>query len=144
MSPQRHEVHTKKHKEDRKEFNSFSFVFFVVLCVISVPLWFLFSWVLLGVTTMHRTALALLLLAPTIAAAGEFNKVLSPGDDAPAWENLEGTDGKKHSLADLKDRDVVVVVFTCNSCAFATAYEDRLIAFAFIWAALVIFATTRR
>jgi peroxiredoxin len=73
----------------------------------------------------------LLFSATTITAGpGKFNKVLAPGDTAPAWENLEGTDGKKHSLADLKDRDVVVVVFTCNSCPVAEAYEPRLIAFA--------------
>jgi peroxiredoxin len=75
--------------------------------------------------------LALLLLAsPAVAGPGKFNKVLAPGDAAPAWENLEGTDGKKHSLADLKDKDVVVVVFTCNSCPVAAGYEDRVVAFA--------------
>src|SRR5262249_44590721 len=31
---------------------------------------------------------------------------------------------------DLKDKDVVVVVFTCNSCPVAAGYEDRIIAFA--------------
>jgi peroxiredoxin len=80
----------------------------------------------------------LLLAMPLIAALssfapagpGKYNKVLAPGDKAPAWENLEGTDGEKHSLADLKDKDVVVVVFTCNSCPVAVAYEDRIIAFA--------------
>ncbi len=76
-------------------------------------------------------AIALLALSsPTAAGPGKFNKVLAPGDKAPAWENLEGTDGKKHSLADLKDKDVVVVVFTCNSCPVAAGYEDRIIAFA--------------
>ena len=74
--------------------------------------------------------LAALLALSAPAGAGKFNKVLSPGDPAPAWEGLAGTDGKKHSLADLKGKDVVVVVFTCNSCPVAEAYEDRLIAFA--------------
>jgi peroxiredoxin len=80
------------------------------------------------------TFLALLLLALLTTAAsagpGKYNKVLAPGDQAPAWENLEGTDGKKHALADLKDKDFVVVVFTCNSCPVAEAYEPRIIAFA--------------
>ena len=49
---------------------------------------------------------------------------------APAWKNLPGVDGKKHSLADLKDKQIVVVVFTCNSCPIASDYEDRIIAFA--------------
>ena len=75
-----------------------------------------------------RTLLVALLL-PTFTFAGEFNKKLSIGDAAPAWKDLPGTDGKKHSLAELKS-DVVVVVFTCNSCATAQEYEDRLVAFA--------------
>lgn len=66
----------------------------------------------------------------SLAFAGEYNPKLSIGDAAPAWKDLPGTDGKKHSLADLKDQKVVVVVFTCNSCPIATAYEDRIIAFA--------------
>jgi peroxiredoxin len=71
----------------------------------------------------------LLALAPP-AGAGKFNKKLSVGDRAPSWENLDGTDGKKHALADLKAADVVVVVFTCNTCPVATDYEDRIVAFA--------------
>ncbi len=69
-------------------------------------------------------------LASTFLMAGQYNRALSIGDDAPAWIELPGTDGNRHSLADLKDKDVVVVVFTCNSCDYAIAYEDRLIAFA--------------
>jgi peroxiredoxin len=64
------------------------------------------------------------------ASAGEFNLVLKPGDAAPTWENLPGTDGKKHSLADLKDKKLVVLVFTCNSCEVAQEYEDRIVEFA--------------
>ena len=83
---------------------------------------------------MPRLLLTLTLLAmlasPAVAGPGKFNKVLAPGDAAPAWENLEGTDGKKHSLADLKDKDVVVVVFTCNSCPIAEGYEPGVVAFA--------------
>ncbi len=58
--------------------------------------------------------------------AGEFNPVLNIGDNAPAWENLPGVDGKTHSLSDLKKSPVVVVVFTCNSCPYAVDYEDRI------------------
>lgn len=75
-------------------------------------------------------ALGLLLALASPAPAGKFNKTLSVGDAAPAWEKLEGTDGKTHSLADLKGKDVVVVVFTCNSCPVAAGYENRIIAFA--------------
>lgn len=74
--------------------------------------------------------LAALLTLASPADAGKFNKTLNLGDPAPAWENLEGTDGKRHSLADLKGKDVVVVVFTCNSCPVAEGYEGRIVAFA--------------
>lgn len=50
------------------------------------------------------------------------------GDSAPKWEDLEGTDGEQHSLEDLQDAKAVLVVFTCNHCPVAQAYEDRLIA----------------
>ena len=65
-----------------------------------------------------------------LVQAGEFNEVLKIGGPAPAWKDLPGTDGKMHSLIDLKEKSAVVVVFTCNSCPVAEAYEDRLIAFA--------------
>ena len=81
--------------------------------------------------TRYVLGLALSVLAASLPArAGEFNKVLAVGDAAPAWVDLEGTDGKKHALADLKGKDAVVVVFTCNSCPVAAGYEDRIIAFA--------------
>jgi peroxiredoxin len=78
-------------------------------------------------------ALAVLTSIPAVASraqGGQFNSVLSIGDPAPAWKDLPGVDGKRHSLADLQDREIVVVVFTCNSCPIASDYEDRIIAFA--------------
>jgi peroxiredoxin len=79
---------------------------------------------------MFRSAAVLALLCvTTYVLAGKYNAVLNIGDPAPAWEQLEGVDGKRHALADLADKDVVVVVFTCNSCPVATDYEDRIIAF---------------
>lgn len=74
-------------------------------------------------------AIGLLVALAAPAGAQPFNKVLKIGDAAPAWEGLEGTDGKRHALADFKGQNVVVVVFTCNSCPVAAGYEDRLIAF---------------
>jgi peroxiredoxin len=78
---------------------------------------------------MLRNVLLVCLL-PAVSAAGEFNKKLNVGDPAPAWKGLPGTDGKKHSLADHKDKELVVLVFTCNSCACSEEYEDRIVAFA--------------
>jgi peroxiredoxin len=78
--------------------------------------------------SLRTYCLALLLAAP--AYAGKYNDALSVGDPAPAFANLPGTDGKTYSLADFKDKDAVVVVFTCNSCPIAVDYEDRIIALA--------------
>lgn len=74
-------------------------------------------------------AVAVACLLAATSQAGEFNKKLSIGDSGPAWSNLPGVDGKSHSLADLKDKDVVVVIITCNHCPVAVAYEDRIIDF---------------
>lgn len=60
----------------------------------------------------------------------KFNKSLRIGDPAPRWEDLEGTDGKKHSFDDHKDAKVLVAVVTCNTCPVAQAYQDRLKNFA--------------
>lgn len=78
---------------------------------------------------LRSFAVALLLAAPVVAGPGKYNKVLAPGDAAPEWKDLTGIDGKTHSLSDLKDKAVVVVVFTCNGCPVAVDYEPRLIAF---------------
>jgi peroxiredoxin len=79
---------------------------------------------------MNVRLTCLFFLVASISHAGEFNSVLKPGDDAPAWVELPGVDDKKHSLADLKDKPVVVVAFTCNSCPVAELYEDRIVALA--------------
>ena len=71
-------------------------------------------------------------LGPVVGAAGagEYNRVLDIGAPAPAWQGLPGVDGKDHSLADLRERAAVVLVFTCNSCPYAVDVEDRLVALA--------------
>ena len=77
--------------------------------------------------------LAALACAPALAApapAAEFNEVLDLGAKAPAFETLPTADGKTVSLGDFKDAKAVVVVFTCNHCPVAKAYEDRFNAFA--------------
>jgi peroxiredoxin len=82
---------------------------------------------------IRRAPTALLVVGLIFLArgtAGEFNQKLSIGDAAPTWEGLIGTDDQKHTLADLKDKEVVVLFFTCNSCPVAAKYEDRIIAFA--------------
>lgn len=52
---------------------------------------------------------------------------LKPGDPAIPF-TLPGTDGKTHSLADYGDRAIVAVIFSCNHCPYAQAWEDRMVA----------------
>jgi peroxiredoxin len=75
-------------------------------------------------------ALGLLSIGGSLQGQGKFNKKINIGDPAPVYTNLPGVDGKKHSLADLADKDVVVIVITCNHCPVAVAYEERIINFA--------------
>lgn len=42
--------------------------------------------------------------------------------------SLKNVDGKKVSLKDMKNAKGYIVVFTCNHCPYAVAYEDRIIA----------------
>lgn len=55
-------------------------------------------------------------------------KTLEIGSAAPDF-NLPGADGRFWKLADFKDAEVLVVVFTCNHCPTAQAYEQRIINF---------------
>lgn len=52
-------------------------------------------------------------------------KPLAIGAAAPDFK-LVGVDGKYHTLADYAEAKVLVVVFTCNHCPTAQAYEQRL------------------
>ena len=50
---------------------------------------------------------------------------------SPAIEfDLPGVDGKNYMLRYFHDREIIVVIFTCNHCPYAQAYEGRLIALA--------------
>ena len=74
------------------------------------------------------TMLMTLLTQLSNLPAGKYNSTLSLGDSAPAWKDLPGVDGEKHSLSDLEASKAIVVVFTCNSCPYAVDVEDRLLA----------------
>lgn len=45
---------------------------------------------------------------------------LERGDSAPDFE-LKGTDGETYSLEDFKDKEALLIVFTCNHCPYAQA-----------------------
>jgi peroxiredoxin len=53
-------------------------------------------------------------------------KTLEIGSPAPDFK-LPDVDGKLFTLQDFKDAKVLVVIFTCNHCPTAQAYEDRII-----------------
>lgn len=57
-----------------------------------------------------------------VAAAG-----YKVGDIATDF-SLKNIDSKKVSLKDIKDAKGYIVIFTCNHCPYAQAYEDRIIA----------------
>ena len=50
---------------------------------------------------------------------------LEIGSAAPDFR-LPGVDGKQYSLESFRSADILVVVFTCNHCPTAQAYEDRI------------------
>lgn len=52
-------------------------------------------------------------------------KTLEIGAQAPDFK-LPGVDGKFYSLADFSNAKALVIVFTCNHCPTAQAYEDRI------------------
>jgi peroxiredoxin len=49
------------------------------------------------------------------------------GSAAPQF-SLPGVDGRMWSMADLAEKSVVVVIFSCNHCPYVQAYEDRMVA----------------
>ena len=61
--------------------------------------------------------------ASTMAQGSGYNV----GDKASDFK-LKNVDGKMVSLADYKDAKGFIVVFTCNHCPYAKAYEDRITA----------------
>lgn len=70
--------------------------------------------------------LAQLILLAGFAVPVDEHKTLEIGATAPDFK-LQGTDGKTYSLASFKSANILVIIFTCNHCPTAQAYEDRII-----------------
>ena len=51
---------------------------------------------------------------------------LNIGDEAISFE-LTGVDEETHSLSDYGEKATVAVIFTCNHCPYARAWEDRIV-----------------
>ena len=79
---------------------------------------------------MKKMIKAILVLA-VVSVATAFTMVPAKGykvGDVAADFSLENIDGTMVSLADYKEAKGFVVVFTCNTCPYSVAYEDRIIA----------------
>ncbi|MEN6336979.1 MAG: redoxin family protein [Phycisphaerales bacterium] len=81
---------------------------------------------------MNRRILALavvvvtgLLVVGVATAAPETVKTLAIGAQAPDF-SLPDVDGRVRKLADYAQAKVLVIVFTCNHCPTAQAYEGRI------------------
>jgi peroxiredoxin len=58
----------------------------------------------------------------------EDHPTLAINSKAPNF-SLKGIDGKTYTLASFNKYKILVIVFTCNHCPTAQAYEDRIIQF---------------
>jgi len=56
----------------------------------------------------------------------EESKTLPIGSAAPDF-SLKGIDNKTYTLASFSKYNILVIIFTCNHCPTAQAYEDRII-----------------
>ena len=72
-----------------------------------------------------------LLITPTLRSQETHPEVktLAPGTQAPDF-SLPGVDGKTYTLRSFEKAKAVVIIFSCNHCPTAQAYEDRIIAIA--------------
>ena len=70
-------------------------------------------------------AVATSLFFTAVAVAAPEIKTLEIGAKAPNFR-LPGVDGKMHRLAEYDKAKVLVIVFTCNHCPTAQAYEERI------------------
>ncbi|MBI4546868.1 MAG: thioredoxin family protein [Ignavibacteriae bacterium] len=50
------------------------------------------------------------------------------GDPIPEFTHLPGVDGKNYSSSQFQDKNILIIVFSCNHCPYVQAYEDRMIA----------------
>lgn len=77
-------------------------------------------------TQRISAAMALTLLVASLGfSASGMPKTLELGSSAPDF-NLPGVDGKNYKLADFAKAEVLVIIFTCNHCPTAQAYEERI------------------
>jgi thiol-disulfide isomerase/thioredoxin len=75
---------------------------------------------------MLAVVAAVLSIAATVKSVAEDPTPLKIGAKAPDFK-LPGVDGKTYSLASFSKAKILAVIFSCNHCPTAQAYEDRII-----------------
>ncbi len=74
---------------------------------------------------INLALLALPLVLFSFTGEGKY-KTLEIGSDAPMVDlSMKATDGGNYSLDDLKKEMGTAVIFSCNTCPFVIAWEDR-------------------
>ncbi|MCF0069052.1 redoxin domain-containing protein [Dyadobacter sp. CY261] len=74
----------------------------------------------------HKLLFAIVLFANAFGSfAADQPETLKIGAQAPDF-NLLGVDGKRYSLKSFAGADILAIVFTCNHCPTAQAYEERI------------------
>ncbi|MFC1636958.1 redoxin domain-containing protein [Planctomycetota bacterium] len=68
---------------------------------------------------------AMLFMTNLSWSAQETIKTLDIGQKAPDF-NLPGVDERRYTLSHFSKADVLVIIFTCNHCPTAQAYEERM------------------
>src|SRR6476659_8937854 len=77
---------------------------------------------------MHLRAILLtlaLVVIPLRSAEDPHYDTMAIGTACPDFD-LPGVDGKRHSLKDFAAAKALVIIFTCNHCPTAQAYEERI------------------
>lgn len=75
--------------------------------------------------TVALAVVAFVLAGSAVFAAPEGFQELKIGDAAPDFD-LPGVDDRRYSLADFAAAKLLLVIFTCNHCPTAQAYEPRI------------------
>jgi AhpC/TSA family len=83
---------------------------------------------------MSVAALASLVAAGTVARAEDEAPGLKLGATAPAMDiKMLGVDGKQVAIEDLPTAKGRLVIFTCNACPWAKAWETRIVTLGNTW-----------
>ncbi|HUX57490.1 MAG TPA: TlpA family protein disulfide reductase [Bacteroidales bacterium] len=83
---------------------------------------------------MNRSLSTFIIILLIVFSSGKGNSQTTPpepetlkiGSIAPDF-NLLGVDGKTYSLKSFEKASVLVIIFSCNHCPTAQAYEDRIL-----------------